>query len=164
MLSNEGSRTTFWPLPWWKGHTGDSAWRGSALEVVSGHTEGRFKRNVFFLFLDYFLQRVQRLDLNLRRHELWTYRDARVFVEQHLEQVGRQDRRLLDLVVLLDEISVLLVGPGWGTGQVWHTTITLVKKESCAEDRVSNCEDSFKLHRSEYGGQLLTFVERWCPQ
>lgn len=48
-----------------------------------------------------------------------THRDARVLVEQHLQQVRRQEGRMFELLLSSDHVGVLLVRTGGGAGHVW---------------------------------------------
>ena len=50
-----------------------------------------------------------------------TYGDAGVLVEQDLQQVRGQDRGVFDLVLWLEQVGVLQVGPRRRAGQVWET-------------------------------------------
>lgn len=54
------------------------------------------------------------------RDALATHRDARLLVEQHLQQVRRQEGRMFELLLSSDHVGVLLVRTRWGAGHVWQ--------------------------------------------
>lgn len=53
-----------------------------------------------------------------------TYRDTRVLVEQHLQQVRGQDGGVFEFVLRFDHVPVLLVGARRRAGQVWVAPMT----------------------------------------
>lgn len=109
--------------PWLTGRTGGWASRGWAPEAAWGHTGGETS---FYLFVCAAGEGAC--------ESLATHRDARVLVEQHLQQVRRQEGRMFELLLSSDHVGVLLVRTRWGAGHVWReftkTTITTTIKKN----------------------------------